>query len=216
MWRAVIELAEPERFVTFSRLAQTLARAREVLEIIIKRLRRMGYRFEYFCCFERHQNGWFHCHLLQKGDYIPQHVLSEALRSATHGASFVCDIRACKGRVAGYVTKYVTKQLTAEQVGRRGDGTAYKPRRVSYSRGFFDAPTSELRSELLAEWRAARGDVVESLEAPDWALVELEPLDKGRREEQHARLAACRFEEVGTAAEVSKGNLVVLRYMLGQ
>ena len=30
--------------------------------------------------FERHKNGKFHIHMLQKGNYIPQKFLSECLR----------------------------------------------------------------------------------------------------------------------------------------
>lgn len=219
LWRDLAEHAAPERFITLSRVADDLVGARRVVTTIMQRLRRAGYRMEYLVTFERHKNGTFHAHLLQKGDYIPQAVLSEALRSATHGRSFVCDIRRADGKVAGYVTKYITKQLTGEESGRRPDGTAYRPHRVSTSRRFFPAPVALLKEYVRAEAADRRAERLQEEHFDyegSWQMVETEPYDRRDREGQQARLAAARVDEVGTEVRRARGELLVLRYMLGE
>lgn len=224
MWRDLVQLAEPERFITLSKMGETLGDASKALKVVVKHLRRLGYRVEYFATFERHKNGWFHAHMLHKGDYIPQRVLSECLRSATHGASFVCDIRRADKHIAGYVTKYVTKQLTADEVGRGDDGRPRRFRRVRNSRQFFPAPTKVMREYLraqLAEKRAEKGEEVFELEG-SWQLVEfaeLPRLSNGRVDQaaaarQYERLVSSRLEEAATDARMVRGGLVVLSYML--
>ena len=101
LWRSLIELAEPERFITLTRVGRTLVEVGRVATTLVQRLRRRKYRFEYCMTFEQHKNGYFHIHMLQKGDYIPQPLLSDCLRSATHGFSSVVDIRRCRPGTAG-------------------------------------------------------------------------------------------------------------------
>jgi len=101
MWRSLIELAGPERFITLTGVGRTLAEVGRVATTLVQRLRRSGYKFEYCMTFEQHKNGRFHIHMLQKGDYIPQKFLSECLRSATHGQAYVVDIRRCRPGTAG-------------------------------------------------------------------------------------------------------------------
>ena len=117
---------------------------------MVQRLRRQGYTFEYCMTFERHKNGKFHIHMLQKGDYIPQKYLSECLRSATHGSSYVVHISRCRPGTAGYVTKYCTKVLATSEVGSRADGTQARVNRVRYSKGFSPSATKILKDELRA------------------------------------------------------------------
>jgi hypothetical protein len=76
MWRSLIELAEPERFITLTGVGRTLAEVSRVATTLVQRLRRNGYKFEYCMTFEQHKNGRFHIHMLQKGDYMPQRLLS--------------------------------------------------------------------------------------------------------------------------------------------
>lgn len=159
MWRSLIEAAEPERFITLTRVGPTLQAVGRVATTIVQRLRRRKYRFEYCMTFERLKNGYFHIHMLQKGDYIPQRFLSDCLRSATHGFSSVVDIRRCRAGTAGYVTKYCTKVLTTSEVGSRADGIQARVNRVRYSKGFFPSPTKILKDELRAAAAEKKGEV---------------------------------------------------------
>ncbi len=226
MWRAVIERAGPERFVTLSRVGDTLAVVRRVSTTIVHALRRKGYRFEYCATFEQHRMGAFHIHMLQRGDFIPQAILSDALRSATHGYSWITDIRRCKPGSAGYVTKYCTKMLAASDVGRKPDGTRPRVNRVRYSRHFFPSAVADLREQLRAEWSAKRaqdGEPVIDLDG-EWVMQEAYPLprdvygriDDAAAAQQYRDLVAERYEAATLdARKASRGDLVVLRFMLG-
>ena len=225
MWRSVIELAEPERFITLTGVGKTLAEVGRVATTIVQHLRRKGYQFEYCLTFERHKNGKFHIHMLQKGDYIPQKVLSEYLRSATHGQSYVVDIRRCRPGTAGYVTKYATKLLQANEVGSKPDGTRARVNRVRYSKHFFPLPTKAMKNEFRAqkaEKAREQGEDAETYEGA-WKLLETAPLprdDRGRvieeaAHEQYRQLVAQRVKEAATEpVQLSKGGKQVLTYMV--
>lgn len=231
MWRAVVAVAAPERFVTFSRMGATLDQAARALTTVVQSLRRKGYRFEYFAVPERHKNLAFHWHLLEKGDYIPQAVLSDVQRSATHGLSYVCHIARAKGDVAGYATKYVTKSLSDTDVGLRPDGTRRRVNRVRYSRHFFPSSAAEVRADLREQWQAERaertGEDVIDLEG-SWVLQEvcelpMRPKSRGggvdqiAADAQYRELVAQRLEDAGTEArKSSRADLVSLRFMLGR
>jgi hypothetical protein len=159
MWRSLIEMAEPERFITLTRVGRTLFEVGRVATTVVQRLRRKGYTFEYCLTFERHKNGYFHIHMLQKGDYIPQKVLSDCLRTATHGFSYVVDIRRCTPGTAGYVTKYCTKVLATNEIGSRSDGTRARVNRVRYSKGFFPSPTKVLKQAFRVAAAEKKGEV---------------------------------------------------------
>lgn len=226
-WRSVIEQAKPERFITLTRVGFTLKEVGRVATVVAKRLRRKGYEFQYFLTFERHKDPkvGFHIHMLQKGDFIPQHELSAALKSATHGRSYVTNIKAAKGAVAGYVTKYITKALAGSEMGRKDDGTRARPNRVRYSKGFFGAPTKEIRAFLKAELlekKAAQGEQIDEF-AGKWTLQEVEELprqadgkiDQEAAADQYARLLQARIEDGGTEIKpVRPGLMVVVNYML--
>lgn len=102
--------AEPERFVTLSRVGPDLQTVHRRLQILSRALRRSGWGWEYLAVPEVHRNGSWHLHLLQRGDFIPQRKLSERARSA--GMGYVVDIRRIQaaGDVAPYLCKYLTKQ----------------------------------------------------------------------------------------------------------
>src|SRR6266566_3170751 len=222
MWRSLIELAVPERFITLTGVGKTLAEVGRVATTLVQRLRRNGYQFEYCMTFERHRNGYFHIHMLQKGDYIPQKFLSDCLRSATHGFSSVVDIRRCRAGTAGYVTKYCTKTLVESEIGTKLDGTRARINRVRYSKHFFPSPTDQLKEALRAAAAEKRGEDTVSYEGM-WRLQEFAPVprdDEGRPIEelaqaQYRRLVADRVQEVNTEpVKLSKGGKQVLAFMV--
>lgn len=229
VWRDVIELAQPERFITLSSMGDTLVEASNVLTRVVRRLRRNGYQVQYLATFEQHRNGRFHAHLLQKGDYIPQGFLCDALRTATHGASFITNISRARPDCAGYVTKYVTKSLAGSAVGRKSDGSRARPNRIRYSREFFPAPTAALReykrNEYLDKLRA-EGELIEddSDQAGEWHLIEQHELprlpggrvDRAAADDQYQRLVMSRLAEqdLTSPARLSRGARVGLLYML--
>jgi hypothetical protein len=228
MWRSLVERAQPERFITLTRVGFTLKEVGRVATVIARRLRRLGYEFEYFMTFERHKDPavGFHIHMLQKGDYIPQHVLSECLRSATHGRSFIVHIKAATGAVAGYITKYVTKSLAGSEIGRHDNGTKARPNRIRYSKEFFgQQSTKELKALLkaeLLEGKKAKGEQVDDLEGK-WMLqevAELPRLENGKVDHdaaavQYEELVLARVAEIGTDVKPVRGGLLlVVNYML--
>ena len=224
MWRSLIELAEPERFITLTGIGRTLAEVGRVATTIVQRLRRQGYTFEYCMTFEQHRNGRFHIHMLQKGDYIPQKFLSECLRSATHGGSYVVDIRRCKSGTTGYVTKYCTKVLADSDVGTRPDGTRARVNRVRYSKHFFPSPTKVMKEALRIATAEKKGEVAETYEG-SWKLQEVTPLPRDEQghineeaaHEQYRRLVAERVQEVcAEPVKLSKGGKQVLAFMMLQ
>jgi hypothetical protein len=112
----------PERFITLSRAGDSTERIRLNLQHLIQSLRRKGYVFEYAAVIELHRNGQAHIHLLQRGDFIPQRVLSKLWRKATSkgysgAGSYIVDIRSISSsqNVKGYVLKYLKKTWEAEK-----------------------------------------------------------------------------------------------------
>ena len=83
---------------------------------------RAAYPIQVFAVLEEHsdfaENG-FHWHLLVKGvDFLPNQVVSDALRSATGGRSYITKVKRVKNSTAvGYVTKYLTKEIMRERRG---------------------------------------------------------------------------------------------------
>ncbi len=222
LWRSLIETAEPERFITLTRVGRTLFEVGRVATTVVQRLRRKGYAFEYCMTFEQHTNGYFHIHMLQKGDYIPQRFLSDCLRSATHGFSSVVDIRRCRAGTAGYVTKYCTKMLAQSDIGTKPDGTRARINRVRYSKGFFPSTTQEMKIAFRAASAEKRGGDAISYEGA-WRLQEFAPLpcdDQGHVVEELARmqyrqLIADRKEGAkGEPLKLSKGGRQVLSFMM--
>lgn len=222
MWRSLIELAEPERFITLTGVGRTMAEVGRVATTLVQRLRRNGYTFEYCMTFEQHKNGRFHIHMLQKGDYIPQRLLSECLRTATRGQAYVVDIRRCRPGTAGYVTKYCTKLLADSELGTKPDGTRSRVNRVRYSKQFFPSPTSVMKEALRVAAAEKKGEVAENYEG-SWKLQEVAPLPRDKQghvndeatNEQYRRLVAERVQEANTeTVKLSKGGKQVLAFMV--
>jgi hypothetical protein len=235
-WRGLIEMAQPERFVTLTRVGGSLADVSRVTEIVVRRLRRgakqrgkgrswqvlrPAYEFDYLAVYEQHKNSanGYHIHMLQKGDYIPKQEISEALMSATHGKSYITDVKRIKDdKVAGYVTKYMTKTLMQSEIGYKPDGTPARTRRIRYSRNFFPAQIGTMRDDLRAQWLG------EDAEEPvgSWTLQEYVTLprdhngkiDQEQMEVQYFELVEQRASQLDTEAKQTRGGLMVLSYML--
>lgn len=135
MWRQLVKAAEPTLFVTLTKCGTTLKEAARTLTTVLQYLRRgskgrgkarigarPAYPIQVFAVLEEHtdfeENG-FHWHLLVKGvDFLPNQVVSDALRSATGGRSYITKVkRVQNSRAVGYVTKYLTKEIMRERRG---------------------------------------------------------------------------------------------------
>lgn len=125
----LVAAADAERFVTLSKVGPDLQTVYRRLQTLSQALRRRGYTWEYLAVPERHQNGSWHLHLIQRGDYIPQKVLSERAESA--GMGRVVHIRKIQEpkQAARYLVKYMSKEILSP---------AFKhTRRYRTSRGFW-------------------------------------------------------------------------------
>jgi hypothetical protein len=139
----------------------------------------------------------FHWHLLVKGvDFLPNQVVSDALRSATGGRSYITKTeRVRNNKAIGYVTKYLMKEITRE---RRGmveeqvvrpvltveDGKLVqeevmvtverlcKAHRIRYSRHFFPEKTIDLRRHLFGEQEEV-GAVEQGEQRTEEAVIEV-------------------------------------------
>src|SRR5712692_969635 len=135
MWRQLVKAAEPTLFITLTQVGKTLQEAARVLTTVLQYLRRgskgrgkehigarPAYQLEVFAILEEHsdfENVGFHWHLLVKGvDFLPNQVVSDALRSATGGRSYITKVKRVKNNTAvGYVTKYLMKEIARERRG---------------------------------------------------------------------------------------------------
>ena len=192
LWRQLVQAAEPTHFVMLTKVGWTLKEAARVLTTVLQYLRRgskgygpdrlgarPAYPIEFFSVLEEHrdfEHVGFHWHMLIKGvDYLPKQVVSDALRSATKGRSYIVHVQAVrKAHAVGYVTKYLTKEITSDKRGVREvqrevvvlhvdeQGhlrqerimqtveVASKARRIRYSRHFFPESTADLRLRLFS------------------------------------------------------------------
>ena len=135
MWRQLVKAAEPVLFVTLTQVGKTLKEAARVLTTVLQYLRRgskgrgkgrvgarPAYPLQVFAVLEEHsdfEHVGFHWHLLVKGvDFLPNQVVSDALRSATEGRSYITKVvRVRNSTAVGYVTKYLTKEIMRESRG---------------------------------------------------------------------------------------------------
>src|SRR5712692_481932 len=135
MWRQLVKAAEPTLFITLTQVGKTLQEAARVLTTVLQYLRRgskgrgkdhvgarPAYQIEVFAILEEHsdfENVGFHWHLLVKGvDFLPNQIVSDALRSATGGRSYITKVKRVKNNTAvGYVTKYLMKEIARERRG---------------------------------------------------------------------------------------------------
>ena len=131
-------LAEPERWITLTRVSEDVRGAYKALTRLSRLVRGRGYTWEYLAVPERHKNGTYHLHLLQRGSFVRQRELSQLAERA--GMGRVCWIKAidqAEGElesVAKYLVKYMTK-----------DPEKHPPnvKRFSQSQGFWPGGSKE-------------------------------------------------------------------------
>lgn len=133
---------------------------------LIKRLRRAFplASIDYFCVWEKTRDGWPHAHLLLRGPYIPQRLLSRHWSQLAR--SPIVDIRAVhqQGDAAHYLAKYLTKQPSVPPGFRRF--------RTSQTFWQGDRPTRRPRDPSSPSW-ALRRDCLSYI-ASTWASCGLE------------------------------------------
>ena len=208
-WRQLIQLAEPTLFVTLTKVGWTIEEAARVYTTVLQCLRRgskgigrdhigarPAYPIECFSVLEEHrdfEHVGFHWHMLVKGvDYLPKLMVSEALRSATKGRSYIVDVEGVKKMHAvGYVTKYLTKDVTWDKRGMREElremivhrvdeqghsaqectmqtvQVLSKARRIRYTRHFFPASTADLRQRLFSGLGDTSEIAIDQASVPD-------------------------------------------------
>jgi len=208
-WRHLIKLAEPTLFVTLTKVGWTIEEAARVYTTVLQYLRRgskghgpdhdgarPAYPLESFAVLEEHRNFaevGFHWHMLAKGtDYLHKQVVSDALRSATKGRSYIVHVQQVKNlRAVGYVTKYLTKDVTHDRRGMREElremivprldeqgklvqecsletvEVMSRARRIRYTRHFFPAPTADLRLQLFAGLGDVNEIAIDQAAVPD-------------------------------------------------
>ena len=131
--------------------------------------------------------------MLIKGvDYLPKQVVSDALRSATKGRSYIVHVQAVrKAHAVGYVTKYLTKEITLDKRGVREvrreivvpqvDEQGHlrqerimqtvevesRARRIRYSRHFFPESTADLRLRLFSHLEDANEIEIDAAASAD-------------------------------------------------
>ena len=232
-WRQLVKAAEPTLFVTLTKVGWTIHEASRVYTTALQYLRRgskgfghdhlgarLAYPLECFAVLEEHrdfEHVGFHWHLLVKGvDYIPKQTVSDALRSATNGRSYIVHVDSVKKMHAvGYVTKYLTKEVTSERRGMREElremlvfrqdeqgkvvqecsvqtvQVMSKARRIRYTRHFFPASTAELRLRLFSQLDDVSEIAIDQAASPDGeGVVSVERDDQPGETEHEVKRSA--------------------------
>src|SRR6266700_3418857 len=232
-WRQLVKAAQPTLFVTLTKVGWSLQEAARVYTTVLQYVRRgskgygpyrvgarPAYPIECFAVLEEHrdfEHVGFHWHLLVKGvDYLPKQTVSDALRSATNGRSYIVHVDGVKKMHAvGYVTKYLTKDVTWDKRGMREElremlvyrldeqgqvlqecslqtvQVMSKARRIRYTRHFFPASTADLRLRLFSQLGDVREIAIDQAAAPDvQEVVSLEGDDQSGESEQEVKRSA--------------------------
>lgn len=125
-WSDRISKAKPERFITLTADPKRWPRPdlaydamRETFPKLVRILRSRGIRFEYVAVWETHESGYPHLHICQKGDYVPQKLISQIWSGL--GVGSIVDIRQVTTQrgVACYVAKYMAKSIAKRESGFR-------------------------------------------------------------------------------------------------
>jgi len=114
--------------ITLTNIPKDRQQALYAFQHLVRDIRAEGIPFEYVRFFEvGSKTGMYHFHLGQRGDFVPQKLLSD--RAAANGLGKVVDIRKCFGAGPGwYMSKYIAKGLDTLPAGWR---------KVAASRHFF-------------------------------------------------------------------------------
>lgn len=154
-WAFKVARAAPERMVTLTNIPKDRQEALYAFQHLIRDLRERG-PFEYVRFFEvGSKTGMYHYHLGQRGEFVPQRLLSSM--AAKNGLGRVVDIRKCHGKGPGwYMSKYIAKGLDDIPAGWR---------KVAASKGFW--PTVEASEEPEQGWMLVPGrGALKRLSAP--------------------------------------------------
>lgn len=127
--------------VTLTNIPKDRQDALYAFQHLVRDLRKRG-PFEYVRFFEvGSKTGMYHYHLGQRGEFVPQKLLSSV--ASKNGLGRVVDIRQCHGEGPGfYMSKYISKGLDDHPFGWR---------KVSASKGFWGP--REGPSQLPPSWR---------------------------------------------------------------
>ena len=182
-WANRIVGARPKRFLTLTAdpkihvTPQSMYVAmKAAIPRLIRLLRLRRIRIQYVLVWELHKNGFPHCHLLQKGDYIPKELLKSLWLHLGMGCQ--TDIRVVREvkEAAFYVAKYVTKAVAALATD------VHITRTIQASTGFFDrqlfkASPPDVRTEGIIHSRDHFATIVERLvEYHGFQLAEVDGL----------------------------------------
>jgi len=125
-WANRLSGAKPQRFITLTgdpklwTTPQAMYEAmKEALPKFVRMLRLKGVKFEYAAVWELHKSGFPHLHLLQKGSYIPQHLMKSLWLSLGIGAHVHIEPVDDARRAAFYVAKYMSKAVGSLHAGVR-------------------------------------------------------------------------------------------------
>jgi hypothetical protein len=157
MWRARVESAKPQRHITLDCNINLFGSVVEAYEHMLKAFRKFVAsmrsifgRFQYFAMWELTERGWPHIHVLQKGSYIPKHILKRVWEDLGCGSRPRIDGVKGTKKAAFYVTKYVTKC-----VGDANKLTLFR-RLVMHSANFFPKEEQAGLFEFTSLWWVIR------------------------------------------------------------
>lgn len=147
--------AKPERWITLTAVSEDVRGAYEALRRLSRLLRKRGYTWEYLAVPERHKNGSYHLHLLQKGSFVPQRELSQLAERA--GMGRVCWIKAIDQAGGMEATpKYLVKYMTKDPEQHPANVNRY-----AQSQGFWPGGRKSFEQST---WGSSKGE---------WAMVHL-------------------------------------------
>jgi hypothetical protein len=99
---------------------------------LVRILRVKGIVFEYALVWEMHKSGFPHAHLLQKGSYVPWHLMRSIWMSLNIGSHVHIRPVSDAKDAAFYTAKYMSKAVASLHTG------LHVSRTIQISRGFFD------------------------------------------------------------------------------
>lgn len=131
-WARKVAAQPCERFLTLTKIGSTREDVTAAVREFHRRLRAIGFKFEYWGMVELHKSGEPHWHAITWGEYIPPIALKWSARESGIGHTDIRALTKSKGAVF-----YCTKHL-GHAHGRRWRG-----RQVRYSKGFFVNPVPD-------------------------------------------------------------------------
>lgn len=149
LWAHRVAQQPCERFLTLTQIGDTREEIRHAVAKLFARIRKAGFKFEYWGMVELHKSGKPHWHSICHGDFLPPLFLKWACNEVGIGHS---DIRKIKSNLG--MAYYCVKHL-AHAHGRRFEG-----RQVRYSKRFFvnSPPPREDEDDFVSgDWEVVFG-----------------------------------------------------------